>query len=90
MPQGAASRSCWCANKVDDPPARPTRRRCGRSAWASRYPVSALHGRGSGDLLDAILGQLPPAPEQVFGGIPHGGPRRVALIGRPNVGKSSC
>jgi GTP-binding protein len=53
------------------------------------YCVSALHGRGSGDLLDAILDVLPPAPEQTFGGEPVGGPRRVALIGRPNVGKSS-
>ncbi len=51
------------------------------------YPVSALHGRGSGDLLDLILGALPePAPADE----PRpAGPRRVALVGRPNVGKSS-
>jgi GTP-binding protein len=51
------------------------------------HPVSGLHGRGSGDLLDAVLDALPNAPrerEDV-----EGGPRRVALIGRPNVGKSS-
>ena len=50
------------------------------------YPVSGLHGRGSGDLLDAILEALPetPAEDDVVAG-----PRRVALIGRPNVGKSS-
>ncbi|HEV2886768.1 MAG TPA: ribosome biogenesis GTPase Der [Jatrophihabitans sp.] len=50
------------------------------------YPVSGLHGRGSGDLLDAILDKLPDAPPERE---PAGGPRRVALVGRPNVGKSS-
>ncbi|MDG4766373.1 ribosome biogenesis GTPase Der [Solwaraspora sp. WMMD406] len=51
------------------------------------YPVSALHGRGSGDLLDAVLDALPDPPPISEGG-PRG-PRRVALVGRPNVGKSS-
>lgn len=51
------------------------------------FPVSALHGRGSGDLLDAILAALPEPPPVTEGG-PRG-PRRVALVGRPNVGKSS-
>jgi GTP-binding protein len=52
------------------------------------YPVSALHGRGSGDLLDAVLDALPtPAPRDTESR-PRG-PRRVALVGRPNVGKSS-
>lgn len=51
------------------------------------HPISALHGRGSGDLLDAILNAMPPAPPIIEGG-PRG-PRRVALVGRPNVGKSS-
>ena len=50
------------------------------------YPVSGLHGRGSGDLLDAVLEQLPDAPMDAD---EEGGPRRVALVGRPNVGKSS-
>ena len=50
-------------------------------------PVSALHGRGSGDLLDAVLASLPAkAPEAAER---PAGPRRVALVGRPNVGKSS-
>jgi GTP-binding protein len=50
------------------------------------FPVSALHGRGSGDLLDAVLEHLPePTPQPP----PATGPRRVALVGRPNVGKSS-
>ena len=47
--------------------------------------VSALHGRGSGDLLQVILGVLP----EVGGAQVNDGYRRIALIGRPNVGKSS-
>jgi GTP-binding protein len=52
------------------------------------HPVSALHGRGSGDLLDAIVNALPDPPEVSFD-YPDDGPRRVALLGKPNVGKSS-
>ncbi|HSP36312.1 MAG TPA: ribosome biogenesis GTPase Der [Frankiaceae bacterium] len=52
------------------------------------HPVSALHGRSSGDLLDAVLKRLPDAPAEVIGDA-EGGPRRIALLGRPNVGKSS-
>jgi GTP-binding protein len=51
------------------------------------YPVSGLHGRGSGDLLDAVLDALPESPRDTFSAA--GGPRRVALVGKPNVGKSS-
>jgi GTP-binding protein len=51
------------------------------------YAVSALHGRGSGDLLDALLERLPDMPPVTEG--ERTGPRRVALVGRPNVGKSS-
>ena len=47
--------------------------------------VSALHGRGSGDLLDFLIKQLP----EVGSEQPDDGFRRVALVGRPNVGKSS-
>jgi GTPase len=50
--------------------------------------VSGLHGRGSGDLLDAILAALPATPRDLVGER-IGGPRRVALVGKPNVGKSS-
>ncbi|GHJ48452.1 GTPase Der [Catellatospora sp. TT07R-123] len=53
------------------------------------WPVSALHGRGSGDLLDAVLAAFPKeAPRETFAVGPRG-PRRIALVGRPNVGKSS-
>jgi GTP-binding protein len=51
-------------------------------------PVSGLHGRGSGDLLDTILEALPETPRDEMG-TRAGGPRRVALVGKPNVGKSS-
>ena len=51
------------------------------------HTVSALHGRGSGDLLDVILDALPETPAERFD--EEAGPRRVALVGRPNVGKSS-
>lgn len=51
------------------------------------HPISALHGRGSGDLLDDILSALP-TPPLIIEDAPRG-PRRVALVGRPNVGKSS-
>ena len=47
--------------------------------------VSALHGRGSGDLLDHIVNVLP----EVGRAQNQDGYRKVALIGRPNVGKSS-
>jgi GTPase len=49
--------------------------------------VSGLHGRGSGDLLDAIMAAMPPSPEEFDA--EQDGPRRVSLVGRPNVGKSS-
>ncbi len=75
------------ANKVDDAPAEPAAAGLWSLGLGEPYPVSALHGRGSGDLLDVVLDALPRAapPERDS----EGGPRRVALIGRPNVGKSS-
>jgi GTP-binding protein len=50
--------------------------------------VSALHGRGSGDVLVAVLDVLPTISANADA-YQRGGPRRVALVGRPNVGKSS-
>ncbi|MFF4343774.1 ribosome biogenesis GTPase Der [Kitasatospora sp. NPDC001540] len=79
-----------CANKVDGPSTEAEAAYLWSLGLGEPYPVSALHGRGSGDLLDAVLKVLPEAPPQLFGdGQAPGGPRRVALIGRPNVGKSS-
>jgi GTP-binding protein len=75
------------ANKVDDERAEADATELWSLGLGEPYPVSALHGRGSGDLLDAVLAVLPEAPAERFG--VTGGPRRVALVGRPNVGKSS-
>jgi GTPase len=75
------------ANKVDDAPGEPAVHSLWSLGLGEPLAVSALHGRGSGDLLDAILGALPATPSEPWGN--EGGPRRVALIGRPNVGKSS-
>ena len=51
------------------------------------HAVSGLHGRGSGDLLDAVVAAFPARAERWDEG--EDGPRRVALVGKPNVGKSS-
>jgi GTP-binding protein len=75
------------ANKVDDTIAEPAAAALWSLGLGEPQPVSALHGRGSGDLLDAVLDALPETPSERIG--ESGGPRRVALIGRPNVGKSS-
>jgi GTPase len=75
------------ANKVDDAPGEPDAHSLWSLGLGQPLPVSALHGRGSGELLDAILDALPQAPAERDEAA--GGPRRVALIGRPNVGKSS-
>ena len=75
------------ANKVDDMAAEADAAVLWSLGIGEPHPVSALHGRGSGDLLDAVLEALPKGPRRdVRRG---GGPRRVALLGRPNVGKSS-
>ncbi len=76
------------ANKVDD-----ARREADAAAmWnlglGEPHPVSALHGRGTGDLLDALLKAMPEGPRTGDDEL-VGGPRRVAIVGRPNVGKSS-
>ena len=75
------------ANKVDDQRAEAETYGLWNLGLGEPMPVSALHGRGSGDLLDAVLAALPETPPESFGEI--GGPRRIAIIGRPNVGKSS-
>ena len=75
------------ANKVDDERGEADAAMLWSLGLGEPYAVSALHGRGSGDLLDVILNALPETPAERFDDV--AGPRRVALVGRPNVGKSS-
>ncbi|MGH3445776.1 MAG: ribosome biogenesis GTPase Der [Nocardioidaceae bacterium] len=75
------------ANKVDDVRAEAEAYALWNLGLGEPFPVSALHGRGSGDMLDAVLAALPEPPPETFGEVV--GPRRVAIVGKPNVGKSS-
>lgn len=75
------------ANKVDDQRMELEASSLWSLGLGEPYPVSAIHGRGSGDLLDAILAALPDPPPEDFD--PEEGPRRIAIVGKPNVGKSS-
>jgi GTPase len=74
------------ANKIDDPSRTDQIHEFHRLGLGEPVPISALHGHGTGDLLDAILERLPgktsrpEIPEEAI---------RVAVLGRPNVGKSS-
>jgi len=74
------------ANKVDDERLLADVAQLWSLGLGEPYPVSALHGRASGDLLDAMVAALPAAPAEADRA---SGPRRVALVGKPNVGKSS-
>ncbi|NUT95706.1 MAG: ribosome biogenesis GTPase Der [Saccharothrix sp.] len=76
------------ANKVDDERVMGDVAALWSLGLGEPIPVSGLHGRGSGDMLDKILEALPETPRDTFAS-GAGGPRRVALVGRPNVGKSS-
>ncbi|CAN5257970.1 ribosome biogenesis GTPase Der [soil metagenome] len=75
------------ANKVDDQRGEAMAATLWSLGIGEPFPVSAMHGRGSGDMLDAILAALPDPPAEDFD--KPQGPRRVAIVGKPNVGKSS-
>jgi GTP-binding protein len=75
------------ANKVDGPQGELEAAALWNLGLGEPHPVSALHGRGTGDLLDAAIAVLPTELDQVA--IDPDAPRRIALVGRPNVGKSS-
>jgi GTP-binding protein len=76
------------ANKIDDPSHEPLMLELHKLGLGDPVPISGLHGNGTGDLLDEIIGEL----ERIA---PEGRPQlpddaiRVAILGRPNVGKSS-
>ena len=73
------------ANKIDDPGQDALALEFHRLGLGDPVPISGLHGHGSGDLLDAIVTMLPGAgPAEITEAA-----IRVAILGRPNVGKSS-
>lgn len=75
------------ANKVDDAAREDDIAPLERLGLGPAFPVSALHGRGSGDLLDVIVGTLKQTSPRVEP--ERDDALRVAIVGRPNVGKSS-
>ncbi len=74
------------ANKVDDTRSEAQAATMWNLGLGEPHVVSALHGRGAGDLLDAILDALPKPTGSVE---VTAGPRRIAIVGKPNAGKSS-
>lgn len=75
------------ANKVDDLVQEPNAATLWGLGLGEPWPVSALHGRGVADMLDEAMRILPEVSKVAKQEV--GGPRRVAIVGRPNVGKSS-
>ena len=91
----AGPRVLLVVNKVDDENREATAWEFVALGVGDPFPVSALHGRGTGDLLDAVARVLPVPDLDRDGnrGVALGegaaGTPRVAIIGRPNVGKST-
>jgi len=78
------------ANKVDGESLEPSAHEFYALGFGDPMPVSALHGRGTGDLLAAVVAMLPEAAaDGADAGAEPTVPIAVALVGRPNVGKSS-
>jgi GTPase len=73
------------ANKIDDPAQESLALDLHRLGLGEPIPISALHGHGSGDLLDTIVEELPGEGREEISEEAI----RVAILGRPNVGKSS-
>lgn len=74
------------ANKVDSDKGEADAAALWSLGLGQPYAISAMHGRGVAELLDEVVAALPEVAETASAG---GGPRRVALVGKPNVGKSS-
>jgi GTP-binding protein len=81
------------ANKADDASHDAARWELLNLGLGTPWPVSALHGLGTGDLLDALVEVLPGSlvDDEAPQATEHDGERvfAVALVGRPNVGKST-
>ena len=77
------------ANKVDDASHENAIWELLKLGLGDPHPVSALHGRGTGDLLDELVALLPEAAPTPLGDEEDDGTTRVAIVGRPNVGKST-
>ena len=75
-------------NKIDDRESEYLAAEFWKLGLGEPYPISAMHGRGVGDLLDVAIDSLRKA-EKTSGYLTPSHLRRVALVGRPNVGKSS-
>lgn len=75
-------------NKIDDQISEYMAAEFWKLGLGEPYPISAVHGRGVGDLLDEAVAQMKSA-EKTSGFLTPSHLRRVALVGRPNVGKSS-
>ena len=75
-------------NKIDDQISEYMAAEFWKLGLGEPYPISAMHGRGVGDLLDEAVAQMKSA-EKTSGFLTPSHLRRVALVGRPNVGKSS-
>ncbi len=73
------------ANKMDNLPDDTAHLDFWSLGMGEPIPLSAMSGKGSGDLLDRVVAALPEAPEDE----PDAGVIRVAVVGKPNVGKSS-
>ncbi len=83
----AAKPVLFAANKADSPKVDPDAFELYRLGVENVIPVSALHGRGIGDLESAIIAALPPKKEAEPD--PDAALPKIALIGKPNAGKSS-
>lgn len=76
------------ANKVDSERLEADAMALWSLGLGEPFPLSALHGLGSGDLLDKLIAVFP-EKSHLASVLVEGSPGRVALVGRPNVGKSS-
>jgi GTP-binding protein len=79
-------------NKVDSEHREPDIWEFAALGLGDPMPVSAIHGRGTGDLLDLVVGALPPAPDEPEPAVAEDSEPvtfSVAIVGRPNVGKST-